>query len=254
MLYPDDNDLKLLNTQQEKIALLEKAGIEHLIVHPFTREFSRLTSLEFIRDILVKKINTKKLVIGYDHHFGRNREGTFDHLKEFGHVHGFEVEEISAQDVNDIKVSSTKIRNALLAGDIKVANRYLGHDFTLSGTVVHGEKRGKDIHFPTANIFIKQKFKIIPANGVYAVIVKHEDNLYNGMLNIGNRPTFVNSSFSIEVNIFDFTKEIYNDWVQVIFKDRIRDELRFDSAGELKDQLANDKLKSLELLASRPAV
>src|SRR4051812_21803731 len=183
VLFPEDNDLKLINTQEEKIELLEQYGIDHLIIYPFTKEFSRLTSVEFVRNILVNSIGTKRLVIGYNHHFGRNREGSFEHLKEYGPLYGFEVEEIPAKDIDSIEISSTKIRNALQTGDVKTAASYLGHEFSITGKVVDGKKIGREIGYPTANLFVDDKYKIIPADGVYAVKVRHDNSEYGGMLN-----------------------------------------------------------------------
>ena len=204
VLFPDDNELKLLNTLPEKIELLDKYGVDHLIIYPFTKEFSRLTSIEFVRNILVNSIQTKRLVIGYNHHFGRNREGSFEHLKEYGPLYGFEVEEIPAKDIDHIQISSTKIRNALLIGDVKTATDYLGHTYTLTGTVVTGKKLGRTIGYPTANIQVKDQYKLIPGDGVYAVRIKHKNVFYGGMLNIGNNPTVEGKGKSIEVNIFVF--------------------------------------------------
>lgn len=250
MVLQEDAELRLLNTIDEKTQLLEKAGIDHLIIHPFTKEFSRTTSLEFVRDLLVNKIGTKKLVIGYDHHFGRNREGSFEHLKEYGPVYGFEVEEIPAQDIDDVNVSSTKIRKALVAGDVKTANNYLGHNFQLNGIVVHGNKVGRELGYPTANIDLQNKYKLIPAEGIYAVKVRLEDKSYNGMLNIGRRPTINsgNGEVSIEVNIFDFKKEIYGEKIQLELIERIRDEKKFDSKEELIAEMQKDQVKCERIL------
>ena len=241
VLYPEDDSLKLINTQEEKIALLEKFGIDHLVIIPFTKEFSRLSSIEFVRNILVNKIGTKKLVIGYNHHFGRNREGSFEHLIEYGPVYGFEVEEIPAQDVDNVNVSSTKIRKALQEGDIKSANGYLGHPYSLRGDVVKGRAIGRQIGFPTANINIPEKYKLIPGPGVYTVDVIHQNEKYRGMLNIGNNPTINNNEQSIEVHIFDFSKDIYGNQLIVEFKDRIRNEEKFEDLEQLKRQLEKDK-------------
>lgn len=248
VLFPDDNDLKLINTQEEKIELLEQYGIDHLIIYPFTKEFSRLTSVEFVRNILVNNIRTKRLVIGYNHHFGRNREGSFEHLKEYGPLYGFEVEEIPAKDIDSIEISSTKIRNALQAGDVKTAASYLGHEFSLTGRVVDGKKIGREIGYPTANIFVEDKYKIIPADGVYAVQVRHDNRLYGGMLNIGNNPTVNGKHTTIEVNIFDFNKDIYEENATIYFLERLRDEVKFGGLEELKAQLAIDKINSLNIL------
>lgn len=245
VLFPDDNELKLLNTLPEKIELLDKYGVDHLIIYPFTKEFSRLTSIEFVRNILVNSIQTKRLVIGYNHHFGRNREGSFEHLKEYGPLYGFEVEEIPAKDIDHIQISSTKIRNALLIGDVKTATDYLGHTYTLTGTVVTGKKLGRTIGYPTANIQVKDQYKLIPGDGVYAVRIKHKNVFYGGMLNIGNNPTVEGKGKSIEVNIFDFDKVIYGDEATIYFVERLRDEVKFNNLEELKEQLAKDKLESL---------
>jgi riboflavin kinase/FMN adenylyltransferase len=251
VLFPDDNELKLLNTQQEKIELLEKYGVDHLIIYPFTREFSRLTSVEFVRNILVNSIKTKKLVIGYNHHFGRNREGSLEHLKEYGPLYGFDVEEIPAQDIDHIEVSSTKIRKALQTGDIKTATAYLGHEYSITGKVVEGKKIGRTIGFPTANIFVDDKYKLIPADGVYAVKVKQDGRMYGGMLNIGNNPT-VNGKFkTIEVNIFDFDKDIYGQDATIYFIERLRDEVKFNGLEELKAAIAKDQENSLLILKGK---
>lgn len=249
VLFPDDNELKMLNTQQEKIALLEQYGIDHLIIYPFTKEFSRLTSVEFVRNILVNTIQTKRLVIGYNHHFGRNREGSFEHLKEYGPLYGFDVEEIPAKDIDSIEISSTKIRNALLSGDVKTANNYLGHNFSITGKVVGGKKLGRTIGYPTANIDINDKYKIIPADGVYAVNVIHDGKIFEGMLNIGNNPTVEGKGRSIEVNIFNFDKEIYGDDATIIFIERLRDEVKFNGLEQLKEQLSKDKENAIQALS-----
>ncbi len=250
VLFPEDNELKLLNTQQEKIELLEKYGIDHLIIYPFTREFSRLTSVEFVRNILVNKIKTKRLIIGYNHHFGRNREGSFEHLKEYGPLYGFEVEEIPAKDIEHIEISSTKIRKALQTGDVKTAATYLGHPYTLSGKVVEGLKLGRTIGYPTANIVVNDIYKLIPADGIYAVKLKHVGKMYGGMLSIGNNPTVKGKGRSIEVNIFDFNQTIYGDSVTVYFIERLRDEIKFNSLEELKTQLAKDEQNTLRITNS----
>lgn len=248
VLFPDDNELKLLNTQEEKIHLLRSFGVNHLIIHPFTKDFSRLTSVEFVRNILVNSIGTKKLVIGYNHHFGRNREGSFEHLKEYSSLYGFDVEEIPAKDIDNIEISSTKIRKALLTGDIQTANEYLGHPYEINGTVVEGNKLGRTIGYPTANIQIKNNYKLIPADGVYSVLVNFNNTTYQGMMNIGNNPTIPNKGRSIEVNIFNFEKEIYGQSIRVLFINRLRDEKKFNGLEELKKQLELDKLNSLSLL------
>jgi riboflavin kinase/FMN adenylyltransferase len=251
VLFPEDNELELLNTQKEKIELLEKYGIDHLIIYPFTKEFSRLSSVEFVRNILVNKIKTKRLVIGYNHHFGRNREGSFEHLKEYGPLYGFEVEEIPAQDVDHVEISSTKIRNALHAGDIKTATTFLGHLYSISGKVVEGLKLGRTIGYPTANIIIGDKYKLIPGDGIYTVKIKYDDKTFDGMLSIGNNPTIEGKGRSIEVNIFGFDNNIYNQELTIYFIDRLRDEMKFNNLEELKDQLIKDEENSHRILNSK---
>lgn len=240
-------DLKLINSQTEKIELLKSCGIDHLIIHPFTKEFSRTTSLSFVRNILVNTIGAKKLVIGYDHHFGRNREGSFEHLKEFGPVYGFDVEEISAEDVKNITVSSTKIRKALLEGDLKTANDFLGYNFPLGGQVVEGEKIGNTLGFPTANIVADESYKILPADGVYAVEVHFPaapEKRYFGMCNIGMRPTFSGKFKTIEAHIFNFNRNIYGEQIKLTFIDRLRGEHKFESMEKLKNQLQKDAVQA----------
>ena len=245
MVLQADTDLKLINTIGEKTELLEQVGIDHLIIQPFTKEFSRITSLEFVRDILVNQIGTTKLVIGYDHHFGRNREGSFEHLKEYGPLYGFEVEEIPAQDIDNTNISSTKIRKAITDGHISTANEYLGYQFSLKGKVVEGKKIGRELGYPTANIKIENQYKLIPANGIYAIEVIWKGENYQGMLNIGTRPTIENSdgSLTIEANIFNFNHTIYNDDLKINFVKRIRDEKKFNSREELIAEIKKDKSK-----------
>ncbi len=242
VLFPEDNDLKLINTLDEKIELLEKSGIDHLIIIPFTKEFSRLSSLEFIQQILVDKIGTKKLVIGYDHHFGKNREGSFEHLKHYSTEYGFDVEEIPEQDINDVAVSSTKIRNAILEGNVNIANKYLGYNFNLRGIVKKGDQIGRTLGFPTANISLAETYKIIPADGIYAVNVYLDERKLHGMLYIGDRPTVNGKSKVIEVNIFDFSSDVYDQLIKVEFLQYIRGDKYFKSLDELKDALANDEI------------
>lgn len=249
VLQPD-SDVKMLNSQEEKIALLRKFGIGHLVIHPFSVPFSRKSSLEFVRDILVNSLGTQKLVIGYDHHFGRNREGSFEHLLEYGPIYGFDVEEIQALDVDHVNVSSTKIRNALLKGDLDTARKYLSYDYSLKGTVIEGKKLGRSIGFPTANLDVNTYHKLIPANGVYAVRVDVEGVQYNGMLNIGNNPTFDSyKELHIEVHIFKFDENLYGKEITVFFKHKIRDEKKFETIDALKLQLEEDRNYSMRILA-----
>lgn len=253
VLFPDDNELRMLNTLEEKIQLLENAGIDHLIIYPFTKEFSRLSSVEFVRNVLVNRIGTKRLVIGYNHHFGRNREGSFEHLKEFGPLYGFEVEEIPAKDIDAVEVSSTKIRAALLAGDLSTAGTYLGHPYTLRGKVVGGKQLGRTIGYPTANIHSEDPYKLIPADGVYAVKVEQNGEIFGGMLNIGNNPTIPGKGRSIEVNIFDFDRDIVDQYATISFLKRLRDEQKFEGLDALKKQLALDKQNALAVIHSLSA-
>jgi riboflavin kinase/FMN adenylyltransferase len=225
VLFPDDHQIRLLNTQSEKEQLLESCGIDHLVVINFTKEFSRLSSLEFVRNILANKLKAKKLVIGYDHHFGRNREGSFAHLLEFGSLYGFEVEEIPSKDIDEVAVSSSKIRKAIEAGDIDTANKYLGYAYSFTGKVIKGKQLGRTIGYPTANIAITDPYKLIPAIGVYAVKVMFAKQTYEGMLSIGKNPTVSNQNIlSIEVNIFDFNADIYNKEITVFIYKKMRDE------------------------------
>lgn len=242
VLFPDDDSLKLLSTFEEKAEILLNLGIDHLVAIPFTKEFSNLTSEQYTRRVLLDKIGTKRLVIGYDHRFGKNREGSFEHLKANEKEYGFKVEEISKQEIDNIAVSSTKIRKALEIGDVKTANSYLGQHYSLSGKVVEGNRIGRKIGFPTANIEIVEKFKLVPADGVYAVKVSLDDRNYQGMLNIGNRPTIGDDKRSIECNIFNFSADIYNSKIKVELIERVRAELKFDNVEQLKQQLEMDQL------------
>jgi riboflavin kinase/FMN adenylyltransferase len=242
VLQPDI-DLKLLNTQQEKIELLKETGLDHLIIHPFTREFSRTKSMNFVRDYLVNRIGATKLVIGYDHHFGRNREGSFEHLKEFGPLYGFEVEEIAAEDVDHVTVSSTKIRNALSEGDTDTANEYLGYAYSLTGKIVSGDRIGKELGFPTANLLIDDTLKLVPGDGIYAVDVEFPatpEESFEGLCNIGMRPTFSGTLKTIETYILDFNREIYGEQMTIRFKKYLRPEVKFDSREELIEQMHKD--------------
>ena len=241
VLFPDDHNLQLINTLEEKIKLLEQAGIDHLIIHPFTKSFSRTTSMQFVRDIIVNELNTHKLVIGYNHHFGRNREGSFEHLKEFAPLYGFEVEEITAQLIDNLSISSTKIRKALLSGDVSKAANYLGYNFLLQGQVIEGQKIGRTLGFPTANLKVVDESKLIPKDGVYAVHVEVKGQLLKGMMNIGSNPSITSKKHSIEVHIFDFDSDIYNEQIEVRFIKRIREEISFDNLDTLKIQLEQDK-------------
>ncbi|MBL7839881.1 MAG: bifunctional riboflavin kinase/FAD synthetase [Cyclobacteriaceae bacterium] len=241
VLYPDDTQLRLLNTFEEKAELLKGQGVNHLLRIPFTKEFSQLSSEQFITKILVEKIGTKKLVIGYDHHFGKNREGSFEQLKLNGPKYGFEVEEIPRQDIDNIAVSSTKIRKSIEAADLATANHLLGQPYTLSGRVVKGDQLGRQLGYPTANIEIDSIYKLVPADGIYAVQVRHANAVYQGALYIGNRPTVNGTRKVIEVNIFNFAREIYGETLTVEFHAFIRHDKKLDSLDALKNQIALDK-------------
>ncbi len=250
VLHPEDESLKLLNTFEEKAELLKAQGIQHLVRIPFTKEFSQLTSAEFIAKILVETIGTKRLVIGYDHRFGKNREGSFEQLKLNASTYGFAVEEIPRQDIDHIAVSSTKIRHSLEAGDIDTSNHLLGMPYRMSGRVVRGDRLGRVLGFPTANIEIDTKYKLIPSDGIYAVTIMHEHTIYKGMLYIGNRPTINGLKRNIEVNIFDFNEDIYGESLTIYFHKLIRGDQKFNDLEELKVQLHLDKVDSLRVLSN----
>ena len=248
VLHPEDDSLKVLNTFEEKAELLREQGIDHLIRIPFTKEFSQLTSEEFIKKILVETIGTKKLVIGYDHHFGKNREGSFEQLKLNGPKYGFDVEEIPRQDVDHVGVSSTKVRKALEEGDIETATHFLGKPYSLTGRVVAGDKLGRLIGYPTANLEIEVKHKLIPMDGIYAVKVSHGQNELGGMLYIGNRPTINGTKQNIEVNIFDFDQDIYGESITIHFIKQIRGDKKLSDLEALKEQIGLDKIAAHAIL------
>ncbi len=244
IVFPETHNLKLLQTIEEKIESLASFGLDNLIIYPFTKDFSRLTAFEFVRDILVEKLKVKTLVIGYDHQFGRNREGDLEFLKETAKIFDFEVEEISAEEVQEVNVSSTKIRQSLNNGNIERANEFLGRPFLCTGTVVEGKRLGRELGFPTLNIQLNNEHKILPKDGVYAVQVQMGAASFNGMMNIGQNPTVqndVDQEKKIEVHIFDFDKEVYGAEVKVFFEKYIRDEKTFSNLGELKSQLIQDE-------------
>ena len=249
MVLQKDVDIKLLNTLEEKTQILETLGLDYLIVHPFTKEFSRLTAADFVQDVLVDGLKAKKVIIGYDHRFGRNRNANIQDLMDFGKTLDFEVEEIPAQEVDDVSVSSTKIRKALLEGDITTANNYLNYPYMLTGTIKKGKGMGRDFGFPTANLHIAETYKLIPKTGAYVVSSTISGKVYFGMMNIGFNPTVDGTEKSIEVNFFDFEGDLYGQKIQVSLLHRIRDEQKFSSIEELKEQLKKDKDYSLELIA-----
>lgn len=241
MVLQKGADIKLLNTVLEKTTLLQNIGIDKLIVHPFNQEFSRLTAEEFVKDILVDKLNIQKIIIGYDHRFGRNRNADINDLILFGEKYNFEVEQISAKEIDEIAISSTKIRVAIQEGEITLANKYLDYDYFFSGKIVKGKQLGRTIGFPTANIQIEEDYKLIPKNGVYIVKSYYNDRTIFGMMNIGTRPTVEGENQTIEVHFLNFNETIYNKIVTISILERIRDEIKFPSIEALKLQLDNDR-------------
>lgn len=244
------SDLKLLNTINEKISLLENIGIENLIIHPFDEKFAELSAEEFAKTVLVDQLHIHKIIIGYDHRFGKNRTADINDLISFGTQYGFEVEQISAQEIDAISISSTKIRNALELGDIDLANQYLGYSYFLSGTVVKGKQLGRTIGFPTANIKLDEDYKLVPKNGVYIVYAKIDDKLVNGMMNIGFNPTVEGKNKTIEVHLFDFNSDLYNHKIKISILHPIRSEQKFESVALLKQQLIKDKEFSKQYLSN----
>ena len=248
MVLQGDSDIKLLNTINEKIDLLQEIGIENLVIHPFDETFSRLTAEEFVKTILVDRLNIQKIIIGYDHRFGRNRTANIDDLINYGEQYGFEVEQISVQEINEISVSSTKIRQALIEGNMALANDYLGYDYFITGTVIQGKQLGRTINFPTANLAIQENYKLIPQNGVYIVKSSIDNKLVYGMMNIGFNPTVNGQNRSIEVHYFDFDADLYSKEIRVSILHRIRSEQKFPTFDLLKAQLEKDKQVAISYL------
>ncbi|MDN3665154.1 bifunctional riboflavin kinase/FAD synthetase [Algibacter miyuki] len=253
MVLQKDSNIKLINTIDERQDILEALGLDYLLVKKFTKEFSRLSAEDFVKQILVDKLNAKKVIIGYDHRFGRNRNADINDLRTFGKRYGFEVEEISAQDIDDVSVSSTKIRTALLEGDITKANNYLGYPFMLNGTVVKGKGLGKQLNYPTANIHVEEDYKLIPKQGAYIVNTTINNQLVYGMMNIGTNPTVNGNKQTIEVNFIDFDKDIYDKKLQINLLKRIRDEEKFESIDALKMQLSKDKTETIDFIKTHNA-
>lgn len=248
MVLQEGTEMKQLNTLNEKIALLAHLGIDHLVVHPFDKEFSRMTAEDFVQKVLVDTFNVQKIIIGYDHRFGRNRTADINDLIKFGQTYGFAVEQISAQEINAVSVSSTKIRMALCEGQIALANEFLGYDYSLTGTVTKGQQLGRTIGYPTANIQIEEDYKLVPQNGVYvAKCILNQKTVY-GMMNIGNRPTVNGITQTIEINLFDFNDDLYGQTITVSLLKRMRDEQKFESLEALKNQLAFDKQIALSYI------
>ncbi len=249
MVLQEKSEIKLLNTISEKSKLLEETGIENLVIHPFNESFSRLTAEEFVHSILVDQFHIQKIIIGHDHRFGRNRTANIDDLIAFGKEYGFEVEQISAQEIQDVSVSSTKIRKALDEGNIALANEYLGYSYFLSGEVVKGKQLGRTIGFPTANINIEEDYKKIPKNGVYIVKAIISQKEVFGMMNIGFNPTVNGEKQTIEVHFFDFDSDIYGQKIEIHLLDYIREEQKFGSVDLLKEQLNHDKITAVNFVS-----
>jgi riboflavin kinase/FMN adenylyltransferase len=237
-----DSSLKLINTIEERISLFKKSKIDNLIVHPFTKEFSELDSEDYVKNILVDQLKAKIVLIGYDHKFGKNRTADINNLKEYGIKYNFEVIEIKAEEINDIAISSTKIRNSIEEGDIQLSNSYLGYEFSFFGKVVKGNSIGKTLGFPTANIKIGTDLKLIPKNGVYLISTIINQKIIFGMMNIGIKPTINENTKSIEVNLFDFDQDLYDTNITIYIKQFLREEIKFDSLNELKLQIEKDKI------------
>jgi riboflavin kinase/FMN adenylyltransferase len=248
MVLQENSEIKLLNTMEEKVYLMENMGIQNLVIHPFDTVFSQLTAEEFVRTVLVNQFDIHKIIIGHDHRFGRDRTANIDDLISFGKQYGFEVEQISVQEINDLSISSTKIRKAISQGNMPLANEYLGYDYFLSGTVFKGKQLGRTIGFPTANIKIEEDYKLIPHNGVYAVKSIINQKTIFGMMNIGFNPTVSGEKLSIEVHFFDFDTDLYEQKIKVSILKYIRAEQKFDSVDLLSEQLEKDKSTTITYL------
>lgn len=253
ILHPDDLNIKLISTMNEKAEKLAELGVNHLIITPFTRDFSNLTPQEYIKEVLLDKVGTSQIIIGYDHRFGKDRSGGLKELQIFAKDFGFGVEEIPEQDINDVAVSSTKIRNAILCGDVKTAKDFLGYSFHLTGIVIKGDQLGRKLGFPTANLFIEESYKLIPADGIYAVSVEfRSENLKLktslGMAYIGNRPTINGMLRNIEVNIFDFNEDLYGQTIRINFEAFLRGDEKYNSLEDLTKQLAIDEKDARAIL------
>jgi riboflavin kinase/FMN adenylyltransferase len=252
VLFPTDKSLKLLQSIDEKAARLEALGVNHLLVLPFDKRFSEMPFDVYVKSIIVDLIGAKKLVIGYDHQFGKNREGTFQNLQQQALVYGFDVEEIPAQLIDEVTISSSRIRKALASGELETANAFLGYPYELNGIVVHGAAIGRSIGFPTANVEISNPLKLIPLSGVYAVRVIHNGQSYQGMMNIGYRPTVSNEhDLKLEVHVLDFDEDLYGQNLSILCFKRMRDERKFVDIAALKDQLTVDKTSVLDYFSAQ---
>ncbi|GAA0872912.1 bifunctional riboflavin kinase/FAD synthetase [Gangjinia marincola] len=248
MVLQKDSDIKLINTIEERTQILSSIGLDHLVIHAFTKEFSRLSAQEYVEEVLVDKLNVKKIIIGYDHRFGRNRTASIKELRSFGEIYDFEVEEISKQEIEAVSVSSTKVRNAILEGDITLANQYLSYPFSIGGKVVKGKQLGRTLGYPTANIHVAEEYKIIPRNGVYIIRSVIDNQPYFGMMNIGNNPTVGGKAQTIEAYFFELSQDLYGSYLSVQLLKRIRDEENFESIEELVLAMKKDEAYSKEFL------
>ena len=251
MVLQKDIGIKLINTIEEKTKLLASLGLDVLIIQEFSQEFSKNSALDFVRNILVNTLNVSKLVIGYDHHFGKNREGNFEELKEYSHTYGFKIKKIKKQEISEIGVSSTKIRLAIENGEIEKANSYLGYKFPLTGVVELGKNLGEQIGFPTANLKIEEIYKLIPKTGVYIVKSNIDGELVFGMMNIGYRPTVGGEHQTIETHFFDFKQNLYGKKLKIKVLKQLRNEEKFNSINDLKLQLQKDKIDSLAFIKTK---
>ena len=248
MVLQKDNSIKLLNTIDERINILKSYGIAEVIVKEFTHEFANLSAEEYVKDILIDELNTKYIVVGYDHHFGKNRSANIEDLKKYAKIYNFEIKEISAQDIKDVAVSSTKIRNALNDGNVSLSNSYLGYNYFITGLVVKGKGLGRKLDFPTANIQIKESYKLIPKDGVYVVQCQLNSRVVFGMMNIGTNPTINDKGRSIEVHFFEYNEDLYNHKLKIEFLQRLRNEQKFKNLEALKSQLREDRKSALEYI------
>jgi len=241
MVLQKESNIKLINTMEERSKILEQTGLKHLVIHPFSEEFSQLTAKEYVQQMLVKYLKAEKVIIGYDHRFGKGRTANIEDLIQYGQEFDFEVEEISKQEIEDVAVSSTKIRKALEAGEIQKANAYLGYNFMLTGKIEKGRQLGRTLGYPTANMHVREKYKIIPKTGVYIVKATIDCTTYYGMTNIGFNPTVGGNKQTIETYFFDAQLNLYDKVIQIELLKRIRDEHKFNSTIELKEAMSNDE-------------
>ncbi|MGO3182543.1 MAG: bifunctional riboflavin kinase/FAD synthetase [Aequorivita sp.] len=241
MVLQQNSDIKLLNTIHERTELLEETGLDNLVIHPFTHAFSRMTALQYVRDILVNSLKAKKIIIGYDHRFGRNRTANIDDLKEFGKTYDFEVEEISAKELDDVAISSTKVRKALETGDVETANNFLGYNFMITGEVVKGKAIGRTMNYPTANLKLKEEYKLVPKKGVYIVKSSIDNKNYFGITSIGSNPTVGGTERTIETHFLDFNEDLYGEEITIEFVKFIRDEAYFESIEILRQEIEKDE-------------